>query len=101
MTPHSDTNPASAGNDALRPLALLASGMTGADVERLIRELRAKCRRQRRPLTWSVLENALRCDKSMPSLDVLPQIAALKSATHLPMNCSAWGTSNSSDLDRR
>lgn len=75
MTPRSDTNPASAGNDALRPLALLASGMTGADVERLIRELRAKCRRQRRPLTWSVLENALRCDKSMPSLDVLPQIA--------------------------
>jgi ATP-dependent Zn protease len=76
MTPHSDTNSASAGNDALRPLALLASGMTGADVERLIRELRAKCRRQRRPLTWSVVENALRDDKSMPSLDVLLQIAA-------------------------
>ena len=43
----------------LRRLALLATGSTGADIERLVRELRRKIRRQQRSLTWSDIENAL------------------------------------------
>jgi len=45
--------------DILRPLALLATGRTGADIERLVREVRRKARRERRPLAWCDLEQAL------------------------------------------
>ena len=45
--------------DILRPLALLSTGRTGADIERLIREVRRKARRERRPLAWRDLEQAL------------------------------------------
>lgn len=43
----------------LRRLALLASGSTGADIERLVRDIRRKTRRQQRPLAWDDLEQAL------------------------------------------
>lgn len=48
--------------EALRPLALLATGMSGADIERLVREARARSRRKGQPLTWDILEKALRRD---------------------------------------
>ncbi len=48
--------------DTLRPLALLATGMSGADIERVVREVRARCRRKGEPLTWEILEVALRRD---------------------------------------
>lgn len=43
----------------LRRLALLATGSTGADIERLVREVRRKTRRQQRSLTWGDLEHVL------------------------------------------
>lgn len=43
----------------LSRLALLACGRTGADIERLVRELRQKTRRERRPITWADIETAL------------------------------------------
>ncbi len=43
-------------------LALLATGMSGADIERLVREVRARCRRRGEPLTWEILDKALRRD---------------------------------------
>lgn len=43
----------------LRRLALLATGSTGADIERLVRDVRRKVRRQQRSLTWDDLEHAL------------------------------------------
>ncbi len=43
----------------LRRLALLATGRTGADIERLVRDVRRKVRRQQRSLTWGDLEHAL------------------------------------------
>ena len=45
--------------DVLRPLALLATGQTGADIERLVREVRRKTRREKRNITWTDLEQAL------------------------------------------
>ncbi|ASY70752.1 Cell division protein FtsH [Sinorhizobium fredii CCBAU 83666] len=38
---------------------MLSTGSTGADIERLVREVRRKTRRQQRSLTWSDLEQAL------------------------------------------
>lgn len=46
-------------HDVLRPLALLATGRTGADIERLVREVRRKTRREQRGITWSDIEQAL------------------------------------------
>ena len=46
--------------DGLRPLALLALGRTGADIERLVREVRRKLRREGRAMVWGDLETALR-----------------------------------------
>lgn len=43
----------------LSRLALLACGRTGADIERLVRELRQKTRRERRPIVWADIETAL------------------------------------------
>ena len=43
----------------LRPLARRAVGMTGADIERLVREARQVARRQCRSLSWQDLEERL------------------------------------------
>ncbi len=61
--------------ETLRPLALLAAGKTGADIERLVRELRAQCRRRALPLTWDALEDALRQDDASLSDEVRHRIA--------------------------
>ncbi len=60
---------------ALRPLALLAAGLSGADIERLVREVRARCRRKAEPLTWDALEVALKRDGGAFSDDVRYRIA--------------------------
>jgi ATP-dependent Zn protease len=61
--------------EALRPLALLAAGLSGADIERLVREVRARCRRKGVPLTWDALEAALKRDDGAFSDDVRYRIA--------------------------
>src|ERR1700754_3910447 len=43
----------------LRTLARKAQGLTGADIERLVREARQKARRQQRPLSYDDLESLL------------------------------------------
>ncbi len=53
------TNAQTQAHDVLRPLALLATGRTGADIERLVREVRRNTRREQRGITWSDLEKAL------------------------------------------
>ena len=45
---------------SLRPLALLATGRTGADIERLVREVRRRASRAGRTMVWNDLEEALR-----------------------------------------
>jgi cell division protease FtsH len=56
--------------DVLRPLALLATGRTGADIERLVREVRRMTRRERRPVTWDDLEQALLAGRKRMSDDL-------------------------------
>ncbi len=60
---------------SLRPLALLAAGRTGADIERMVREVRARCRRKALPVTWDALEDALRQDEATFSDEVRYRIA--------------------------
>lgn len=55
--------------DLLR-LALLATGRTGADIERLVRDVRRNTRRQQRALTWGDLEHALLAGQMKLSDDV-------------------------------
>jgi ATP-dependent Zn protease len=60
---------------ALRPLALLAMGSTGADIERVVREARGKARRERRSLTWTDIEQALTSQARAPHESMDHQIA--------------------------
>lgn len=47
----------------LRPLALKAYGMTGADIERIVRQARQRARRGRRRLTWRDIETGIAGDR--------------------------------------
>jgi cell division protease FtsH len=46
--------------EALRRLATRAMGLTGADIERIVREARLKARRQKRRLTYADIEAGIR-----------------------------------------
>lgn len=57
MIDQNDTN--EAASNVLRRLALKARGLSGADVERLIREARQKARRETRPLIFADIHDIL------------------------------------------
>lgn len=64
-----DSAPASSPDEIaalLRPLARKAVGMSGADVERLVREARGRARRERRQLSWDDIATML--DAARPSI---------------------------------
>lgn len=63
----------------LKPLALAASGRTGADIERLIREARQTARREKRPVTYSDIETALTARQANLSPELLWRIAVHES----------------------
>ena len=65
---HADAS-AEPTSSALRPLARLAAGRSGADIERLVREARLKARRAGQRLSWDDLVQALgaeRLDRPQP-----------------------------------
>lgn len=61
--------------DLLRPLARQAVGMSGADVERLVREARGKARCAGRELTWQDIEELLSAGRPKLSDDLRWQLA--------------------------
>lgn len=65
----------------LRPLALLALGKTGADIERLLRDIRRTARRSGRGITWHDLETGLRAGQASMSADLRSR-AAIHEAGH-------------------
>ncbi|MEP2944666.1 MAG: ATP-dependent Zn protease [Lentilitoribacter sp.] len=69
----------------LKPLAMLALGNTGADVERLIREARQKARRQKRKLTFADINDALSAGHNTMSEELLWRIAVHESGHALAM----------------
>lgn len=66
----SDTHSSTPSATALQSLALLAIGRTGADIERLVREVRQKARRDRRDLLWTDIEQALGAQRMTMSDDL-------------------------------
>jgi len=66
----SDIGSSSSASPALQSLALLAIGKTGADIERLVREVRQQARRDKRGLTWDDIEHALGADRMAMSDDL-------------------------------
>jgi len=66
---------------SLRPLAVLALGRTGADIERLVREARLAARRERRAIVWADLERALQGDRK-PMSDALLWRICIHEAGH-------------------
>ena len=56
--------------DLLRPLARRAVGMSGADIERLVREARGRARREKRPLSWNDLEHLVSAGRPAISDDL-------------------------------
>lgn len=59
MTDVSHQNASEHADAILRQLAVRAIGVSGADIERLIREARQKARRERRPLSFGDVEAAI------------------------------------------
>lgn len=66
----SETIPSSSSSNGLQELALLATGRTGADIERLVREVRRKARRDQRALIWADIETALGAQRMAMSDDL-------------------------------
>lgn len=71
----------SSSPNGLRPLAMLALGKTGADIERLVRDVRRKLRREGRTMVWADLESALREGQAVMS-DELRWRASVHEAGH-------------------
>ncbi|MDW9854067.1 ATP-dependent Zn protease [Sinorhizobium meliloti] len=59
----------------LRRLATRAMGLTGADIERVIREARLKARREKRPMTYADVEAGIRGHRPSLSYDVRWRLA--------------------------
>jgi ATP-dependent Zn protease len=70
------TNAPNGVRPELHRLALLAAGRTGADIERIVRELRGAARRNKRAIEWRDLEAALTNDgRPQREADLLWRIA--------------------------
>lgn len=80
-----------ASAESLRPLALLATGMSGADIERVVREVRARCRRKGEPLTWGIVEAALRRDDDSLSDAIRSRIAVHELGHALASELTGFG----------
>lgn len=70
-----------AAEAVLRALARRANGLSGADIERLVREARQSARRERRGVTWSDLDGRLSVSKP-PRPEALRWRMALHEAGH-------------------
>ncbi|WP_081964065.1 hypothetical protein [Hoeflea sp. BAL378] len=66
----SETDPSPSSHSRLASLAIQALGRTGADIERLVREVRQQARREKRDLTWTDIEHALCADRMIMSDDL-------------------------------
>jgi cell division protease FtsH len=79
MHTHEEINTTNATAAVLRRLALQASGMTGADIARIIREARQKARREKRTLSHSDLAAVLARSRPVRSPSMRRRIAVHES----------------------
>lgn len=79
MTDQAITNTASLQSDVqsvLKRLGTRAMGLTGADVERIVREARQVARRQKRPIRYKDLEDGIRMNRPQLPHDLRWRFAA-------------------------
>ena len=76
----------------LRRLALAAQGMTGADIERIIREARRKARRARRPLAYADIQSAIAGSAERPSPALKWRISVHEAGHALMWSLTGIGT---------
>lgn len=76
----------------LRRLALAAQGMTGADIERIIREARQKARRARRPLAFGDIQSAIAGSAERPSPGLKWRISVHEAGHALMWSLTGVGT---------
>jgi cell division protease FtsH len=79
MNTYEEINTANAAAAVLRRLALQASGMTGADIAKIIREARQKARREKRTLSHGDLAAVLACSRPVRSPSMRRRIAVHES----------------------
>ncbi len=79
-------------SEALRPLARLAVGRSGADIERLVREARSAARRDGRSLHWSDLVDALGGERGKRPHDVRWRMAVHETGHALVQLAIGGGT---------
>ena len=84
--------PAAITPSPLRRLALAAQGMTGADIERIIREARRKARRSRRPLAYSDVQSAITGSAERPSPNLKWRISVHEAGHALMWSLTGIGT---------
>lgn len=85
--PHTPIDARDVTSVALKPLALAAAGMTGADIERLIREARQKARRQKRQLSYGDIQAALTSGQAAMPPDLIWRIAVHESGHAIAFTC--------------
>ena len=76
----------------LRRLALAAQGMTGADIERVVRQARQKARRSRRPLAYSDIQSAIAGSAERPSPALKWRISVHEAGHALMWSLTGIGT---------
>jgi cell division protease FtsH len=92
------TNANIANLKKLRPLAALAIGRSGADIEKLVREARQKARRERRSMTWTDLEWALQADRIVMSDDLRRRVCVHEAGHALAWTLLGVGTVRSATI---
>lgn len=76
----------------LRRLALAAQGMTGADIERVIREARQRARRARRPLAYADIQSVIAGSAERPSPALKWRISVHEAGHALMWSLTGVGT---------
>ncbi|HEV7435094.1 MAG TPA: hypothetical protein VGO22_09525, partial [Pseudorhizobium sp.] len=86
---------------ALLRLATRAMGLTGADIERVVREARLKARREKRPLSYQDLEAGIRGHRPPLSPDVRWRLAIHESGHAIVHHALRLGSVKGLTIDAR
>lgn len=67
---HIESGTPEAAASVLKRLATRAMGLTGADIERIVRQARLKARREKRAIRYEDLEEGIRMDRPQVPYDL-------------------------------
>ncbi|AOF89997.1 ATP-dependent Zn protease [Sinorhizobium sp. RAC02] len=84
---------------ALNKLATRAMGMTGADIERIVRQARLKARRQKRSIRYEDIEEGIRMDRPQVPYDLRWRFAIHESGHAVVHNALRLGPIHGLNID--